>query len=185
MIKIGSKKVPNMVTELTVEQFEKVSSFINSNELEPFEKWVNVFEYLGADENEINEMEFAEFRDLVKEYNNQTEKQDIDFVKSVEIDGYTYQSFEDEFKLSVRDLKYIEKSLKNDPNNYMAKMLAIIFKRTDLTTAEHYADAHIKFKTKLFKQQKASLVIPFAVHVGKKLGESIEKLKDENPETVE
>jgi len=177
MIKIGSKEIKNFASEMDIQTFEKVSSFINDNEAETFEKWINIFVYLGADENEINEMDFNDFRECVKEFNAAREQITPNYTKTIEIGGYTYQSFEEEFKLSVRDLKYIEKSIKKDPANYLARMLAIIFKRTDLTPTEHYSDAHIDFKTKLFKKENAELVIPFVAYVGNKLNETVEKLK--------
>lgn len=183
MIKIGSKEIKNLGSEMDIQTFEKVSSYINDNEAETFEKWINIFVFLGADENEINEMDFNDFRECVKEFNSVREKIKPEYTKTLEIDGYTYQSYDDEFKLSVRDLKYIEKSIKKDPANYLARMMAIIFKRTDLTPTEHYADAHIDYKTKLFKKQNADLVIPFVSYVGSKLNETTEKIKQANEST--
>lgn len=183
MIKIGSKEIKNLGSEMDIQTFEKVSSYINDNEAETFEKWINIFVFLGADENEINEMDFNDFRECVKEFNSVREKIKPEYTKTLEIDGYTYQSYDEEFKLSVRDLKYIEKSIKKDPANYLARMMAIIFKRTDLTNTEHYADAHIDFKTKLFKKQNADLVIPFVAYVGNKLNETAEKIKQSNEST--
>lgn len=183
MIKVGSKEIKNLSSEMDIQTFEKVSSYINDNEAETFEKWINIFVFLGADENEINEMDFNDFRECVKEFNSVREKIKPEYTKTLEIDGYTYQSYDEEFKLSVRDLKYIEKSIKKDPANYLARMMAIIFKRTDLTPTEHYADAHIDFKTKLFKKQNADLVIPFVAYVGNKLNETAEKIKQANEST--
>jgi hypothetical protein len=185
MIKVGSKEIKNLASEMDIQTFEKVSSFINDNEAETFEKWINIFVYLGVDENELNDMEFNDFRECVREFNKPAPKVDPSYTKTLEIDGYTYQSYEDEFKLSVRDLKYIEKAIRKDSGNYLAKMMAIIFKRTDLTPTEHYADAHIDFKTKLFKKQNAELVIPFVAYVGNKLNETVQKVKEdaENEDT--
>lgn len=183
MIKVGSKEIKNLASEMDIQTFEKVSSFINDNKSETFEKWINIFVYLGADESEINEMDFNDFRKCVKEFNEAREQIKPVYTKTLEIDGYTYQSYDEEFKLSVRDLKYIEKSIKKDPANYLARMMAIIFKRTDLTPTEHYADAHIDFKAKLFKKQNAELVIPFVAYVGNKLNETIEKIKESNEPT--
>ena len=64
-------------------------------------------------------------------------------------------------------------------------MMAILFKRTDLSTTEHYADAHIKYKAKLFKKQPAHLVVPFATYIGNKLGETAERAKNEATEVME
>jgi hypothetical protein len=54
-------------------------------------------------------------------------------------------------------------------------MLAILFKRTDLTKAEHYADAHIKLKAKIIRELKAEIAVPYLVEVGQKLAKQMPK----------
>ncbi len=39
--------------------------------------------------------------------------------------------------------------------------MALMFKRTDLTNAEHYDPAHLKHKAKLFSKLKADISIPY------------------------
>ena len=56
-----------------------------------------------------------------------------------------------------------------DNTNYFARLMAIIFKRTDLTNAEHYENAYLKHKEKLFKDLNATLVVPYVVAVSRKL----------------
>jgi len=185
MVKIGSTEVPNEITELTIDQFEKVSNLMNDNELEPFEKWAGVFISLGANEDEVYDTEFNEFKEYISKFMNSTMQPNKEFVKSIEIDGYTYQAFEDEFKLNVRDLKLIEKCISTSPKNYISKLIAIVFKRTDLTKTEHYADAHIAQKSLLFKTQPAELAIPYVVYIGEKLGKTAKKIVDDSAEIVE
>jgi hypothetical protein len=100
----------------------------------------------------------------------------------LEIDGYTYKAFETEFKISIKDLKKIEKSVAEKPYHYIADMLAVVYKRTDLTNAEHYENAHIKHKAKLFSELKANIALPIVWHVAKKLTETVENLEDESVE---
>ena len=112
---------------------------------------MSVFTYLGADEDEVNEMDFSEFKDKVIEFNTVTYKASTKKKRTIEIEGFKYVSYDKKFKLSVRDIKHIEKIIKKDPTRYVSKMLAVIFKREDLDTVEHYSDAHIKHKANLFK----------------------------------
>ena len=74
----------------------------------------------------------------------------MEIQRTIEIDGYTYESYKDEFKVSVKDLKSIEKLISKNPNSYIAEMVAVLYKRVDLTDKEHYEPAHIKHKTTLF-----------------------------------
>lgn len=185
MIKLGSKEIPNVINELTIEQFEKVSEFTNNQELDAFEKWVSVFTYLGADENEVNEMDFSEFKDKVKEFNTVTYKAPTKKKKSVTIEDYKYTAYTKEFKLSVRDIKHIEKIIKKDPTRYISKMLAVIFKREDLDVVEHYSDAHIKHKANLFKSLNAEIALPYMAYVADKLKDTAKQMTNEVTAVVE
>jgi hypothetical protein len=58
---------------------------------------------------------------------------------------------------------------------YISELLAVLFKRTDLTKVEHYSDAHIKLKAKLIREMKAELAVPYLVEIGQKLSKHIPK----------
>jgi len=169
MVEIRGYQINNQVSELTIDQFEKVSKILNDEELDKFEKWADVFILLGVPIDEVNDMDFDEFIHYVKDFNSVESNTDLEMIQEFELDGYTYRAYEDEFKLRVRDLKMIEKAMGKDNKNYFAKLLSIIFKRTDLTNAEHYENAHLKHKEKLFKDLNATIVVPYIVAVSRKL----------------
>jgi hypothetical protein len=89
-------------------------------------------------------------------------------VTSIEVDGYTYEA---QLKLSVKETKLIEKIVNSKPNHYISDIMAIMFKRTDLSNTEHFTDAHLKHKAKLFRTQKAELCVPYIVFVTEKIAE--------------
>lgn len=180
MIKLGTKELPNLSSELTVKQFSKVNEIL-AQQIEPIEKWYQIFESLGAIESEIDDMDFNQFKEAIKEFNI-AENKDTEILQTLEIDGYTYKAFETEFKISIKDLKKIEKAVKEKPYNYIADMLAVVYKRTDLTNAEHYENAHIKHKSKLFSELKANVALPIVWHVAKKLTEAAENIEDDSVE---
>lgn len=169
MVEIRGYQIKNDIAELTLEQFEKVSKILNDEDLDKFEKWADVFIFLGVPVSEVNDMEFDEFINYVKVFNDTHAINDIPMTQEFELDGYTYRAYEDEFKLKVRDLKMIEKAMGKDNTNYFARLMAIIFKRTDLTNAEHYENSHLKYKEKLFNDLNATLVVPYVVAVSRKL----------------
>ena len=72
-------------------------------------------------------------------------------------------------------MKHIESRVKKSPQNYMAFMLAVIFKREDLTKAEHYDNAHLKLKTELFGKLPAAVAVPYVQQIGKELANAITK----------
>ena len=154
MITIFDREIPNKMSELTIEQFEKISQILNNQEFDNIEKYVEMFKFLGIDEKLWDDYPFSEFIELVKTFNldSYTPK---DAVTSIELEGYTYTA---EMRLSVKETKLIEKIVNTKPNHYISDILAIMFKCTDLSNTEHFADAHLKHKAKLFRNQKLSCV---------------------------
>ena len=173
MVNILGFEVPNQLNELSVQQFETITTIHADTELDAIDKHLQVFEFLGVPAIEWDAVEIEEFKEIVKEFNNLGDKPDL--ISSFEIDGYTYVAFEDRFKLSVKDTKHIEKIMHSRHKGYISEMLAVLFKRTDLTKVEHYSDAHIKLKAKLIRELKAEIAVPYLVEIGQKLSKYIPK----------
>lgn len=167
MITIFDREIPNKMDELTIEQFEKISQILNNQEFDNIEKYVEMFKYLGIEEKQWDDYPFSEFIKLVQEFNLDSYTPQ-DAIESIELDGYTYTA---EMRLSVKETKLIEKIVNTKPNHYISDILAIMFKRNDLSNTEHFADAHLKQKAKLFRTQKAEICIPYIVFVTEKIAE--------------
>lgn len=167
MISIFDREIPNKMDELTIEQFEKISQILNNQEFDNIEKYVEMFKYLGIDEKLWDDYPFSDFIKLVQDFNldSYTPQEPV---TSIELEGYTYTA---EMRLSVKETKLIEKIVNGKPNNYISDILAIMFKRTDLGNTEHFTDAHLKQKAKLFRTQKAELCVPYIVFVTEKIAE--------------
>ena len=180
MIKIFEREIPNKMDELTIEQFEKVTEITNNKELDNIDRYIKIFEYFGVKESEWddNDVELSEFIEKVKEFNSSNyEKKDA--VESFELEGYTYEG---QLKLSVKDTKIIEKIINRKSHNWISDLLALMFKRSDLSQVEHYTEAHLKHKSKLFKQLKAEIAIPYLVFVIEKIASHAQS---QSPEAVE
>ena len=164
MVQIFGKEIPSQMSELTLEQFQKISAIHNNAEYDTLEKHCKVFEYLGVTEDEMD-VDFDLFLANVKEFNNNNyDKKDP--VEEIEIEGYTYRA---EMKLSVKDSRIVEKIVKKDNKEYISDIMALMFKRTDLSNAEHYDPAHLKHKAKLFSKLKADISIPYLTFVTYKI----------------
>jgi hypothetical protein len=87
--------------------------------------------------------------------------------------------------IGVKDLGLIEKVWRANVDNFSSEMLAVIFKRTDLTRTEHYAAAHLKLKAKLFKQQKAAVAMPYIVEALTQLSKTAQQIANEHTEELE
>ena len=170
MIKLFGKEIPSKMDELTVEQFQKISAIHNNEEYDTLEKHCKVFEYLGITEEEMD-VDFEVFLENVKEFNkgNFTKK---DTVEEIELEGYTYKA---DMKLSVKDSRIVEKIIKKDNKEYISDIMALMFKRTDLSNTEHYDPAHLKHKSKLFSKLKADISIPYITFVTYKITNHAER----------
>lgn len=169
MITILNREIPNQIDELTIEQFEAITEINNDPNLDPIDKHLKVFAYLGIPESEFWDYDVADFVTMVKDFNNMEQK-DFPVVEELELDGYIYRA---EMRLTVRDTKMIEKIAMTKPKGYISEMLAIMFKREDLTPTEHYADAHIKQKAKLIRKLNANISIPYIMFIANKIGQQV------------
>ena len=169
MITILNREIPNQIDELTIEQFEAITEINNDPNLDPIDKHLKVFAYLGIPESEFWDYDVADFVVMVKDFNSMDQK-DFPVVEELEIDGYIYRA---EMRLTVRDTKMIEKIALTKPKGYISEMLAIMFKREDLTPTEHYTDAHIKQKAKLIRKLNANISIPYIMFIANKIGQQV------------
>ena len=164
MINIFGKEIPSKMDELTLEQFQKISAIHNNEEYDTLEKHCKVFEYLGITEDDMD-VDFDVFLANVKEFNKDNYTK-ADPVEEIELEGYTYRA---EMKLSVKDSRIVEKIVKKDNKEYISDIMALMFKRTDLSNTEHYDPAHLKHKAKLFSKLKADIAIPYLTFVTYKI----------------
>ena len=169
MITILNREIPNQIDELTIEQFEAITEINNDPNLDPIDKHLKVFAYLGIPESEFWDYDVADFVVMVKDFNSMDQK-DFPIVEELELDGYIYRA---EMRLTVRDTKMIEKIALTKPKGYISEMLAIMFKREDLTPTEHYTDAHIKQKAKLIRKLNANISIPYIMFIANKIGQQV------------
>ena len=164
MIELFGKEIPSKMDELTLEQFQKISAIHNNEEYDTLEKHCKVFEYLGITEDDMD-VDFDVFLANVKAFNDNNYTK-ADAVEEIELEGYTYKA---EMKLSVKDSRIVDKIVKKDNKEYISDIMALMFKRTDLTNTEHYDPAHLKHKSKLFSKLKADISIPYLTFVTNKI----------------
>ena len=175
MITILGREIPNRLDELTIEQFENITELSNNKEIDPIDRHLLIFASLGIPEKEFFDYDVADFIELVKEFNS-APKIEYPTIETLEVDGYNYTA---KMKLTVRDTKLIEKIAINKPKGYVSEIAAIMFKRDDLTPAEHYAEAHLKLKAKLIKELKANVAIPYLLFITNKLAKQVEDVTAE------
>ncbi len=175
MITILGREIPNHLDELTIEQFEVITELSNNKELDAVDKHLQIFASLGLAESEFYDVDVADFIEYTNQFNSIPE---IEYptISNIDLAGYSYTA---EMKLTVRDTKLIEKIAINKPKGYISDVLAIFFKRDDLTSTEHYAEAHLKLKAKMIKELKANIAIPYLLFITNKLAKQVEDVTTE------
>lgn len=166
--------IKQKLNEFTIGEFEIITAILSNPELDKIDKYTQIFTVLGVPSETIDNMETSEFFELIKNFANIED--DIDYllaekVKEIEINGRVYQSYEgDIFKMNVKQMKMIEKFIKLNPQTYISDLMAILFKDVQLTNNEHYVDAHIKHKSKLFKDNvTVDVALPYVGFFSKEL----------------
>ena len=171
MITFKEYQLKNSLHEFTIEEYEKVTEILSNEELVNIEKYIDILLCLGLPENVLDEMTDDEFFNIINSFTFSIKS---GMAPSIEIEGYEYVAYtEDTFKLKVKDLSLIEKAIVDTPNNYLSRAMAVIFKRADLTRVEHYSEAHLKEKTKLFKKVSAAIAFPYLIHLTEKLNSKL------------
>jgi len=174
MITILGRDIPNTLEELTIDQFEVITELSANSTIDPVDKYLQIFGSLGLEESLFYDVDIADFIEFTQKFND-LPTIDYPTVSEIELAGYSYSA---EMKLTVRDTKLVEKIAIAKPKGYISEILAIMFKRDDLTNAEHYADAHLKLKAKLIKELKANIAIPYLLFIAKKISKQVEKVED-------
>jgi len=184
MIKINfpdtSFEVKSELIELSLREYEDIQSIINKTDIEYFEKFMFVLEKLGVPMSYVEQMDNDSFMEFIKIFSNsETTPQ---FKRKIEIEGYEYVAIEEgEFKpkFTPNTIRLIERYMKKNPEKYFAEILAVFFKRTDLTSKEHYVEAHIKYKANLFREYiSAEVALPYIYFASESLLLNIKKINE-------
>ena len=173
MINLKDTQIKNKLEEMTIKEFETITSIINTPSEDYIERWSKVLVSLGARESEVDSLSIDEFIEIVRSFEI-GKGIETNLKKEFELEGYTYRAYDEEFILRVKDLNLIEKCIKQKKDNYLSHLIAILFKRTDLSNAEHYANAHIEHKAKLFSALPVTDFYSYIHYIGEKLSTKLE-----------
>jgi len=158
----------NEASEIDLHEFNKIVTIMSYPDLVLTEKFEAIFKVLGMPEND---MDADSMVDLIKNFNVFKNK-NIQLQSEIEMKGYNYVAFGGtEFKFKAKELIQLEKEIQKNkfklvnnqpPSNIVSYILAIIFKREDLTNNEHYENLHLELKAKLFEDNvKADFALPY------------------------
>jgi hypothetical protein len=180
--KTETYSLKNELNELTIGDFEKISSILNDTDKNYIDKWSEVFIYLGVPEYVIDNFEAETFIQIVKQFNlMDTKMSNKKIEKLINVDGIDYIAFDgDEFKMTVKQLVLIEDFIKKNPNRYLGEVLAVIYKGVNIDDNMHFDKAHIKHKAETFRKfVNANVAIPVLGFLSKKIINDTTLFEDE------
>lgn len=166
MITINNYECKTSIEEFTLNEFDCMNLVLNDHTLNKMEKNLQLMKIAGY-KGELKLVSLKTLKTYISELNAQAEK-DAEFVvqdllKSIEINGRNYVCYTENIndELMGWDTGLIAELPRKRGGEYMSEAIAILFKDDQLTHVEHYTDAHIKYKTELFGNQKLSLFYPY------------------------
>jgi hypothetical protein len=166
----------NEANEIDLHELNKIVNIMSFPDLVLTEKFEAIFKVLGLPDND---MDANAMIDLIKNFNVFKAK-NIQLQNEIEMKGYKYVAFEGkEFKFKAKELICLEKEIQKnrikiaqgkETGNLVSYILALIFKREDLTNNEHYENLHLELKAKLFEDHvKADFAIPYINLISKNI----------------
>lgn len=170
MITVNNTQIKHSFSELTIKEYEVISSILNDNEKDYIDKWSEIFIFLGVDENSLDSMVVSEFIEAIKNFNlNQGDITD-EIKQTITLNGIDYYAFknEEEFKITVKEMNFIENAIKHNDKRYIGDVLAIIYKNPQNDKTINFDKAHIHFKAELIRKEiTADIAIPILNYLGK------------------
>jgi len=184
MLKIKSGdtvfELKNSLDEFLIGEFQHICTILNDTDVTKtkIDKWSEVFIFLGLPREICEELDAFYFIEIMKSFELIGDTSE-EMINEFQIDGYTYVSFDDKLKITIKEMAFIESFIEKGDMSYVSDMMAVLFKRTDLTRVEHLDKAHIKQKSKLIKENiKANVAMPYVSFLFKKLMINVDVTQD-------
>ena len=153
MINIKGYEVKNLNNELLIKDFEHITMLFNDKEKMFFEKWAEIFIYLGVPEEVVDNFDVDDFIIGIKDFNDVSDQKNINIIKDITIDGVEYSCYDENFKITVKDMSLIEEYAKKNENRYLGDVMAVLYKRVDADKNVNYDKSHIHYKAELFRKE--------------------------------
>lgn len=161
MIKLHNYTIPTDLSEITLNQWLKITNVIQEEHPNWIQKYFQILEILNVPDSVldlITDVELFEWIALL----NKNIATELPTRKSITIDGEVFFGYQgDKFELKARDILYIETEFSNGGD--LLRTVAIIFKSNNPEIKSHYNPEEIARKAILFADQPASFFIPYLV----------------------
>lgn len=161
------------LSEIDLPTFQKLLNVLNMENEYFFDVYLESMKILGLPDEVVEDINEDEIYECIKcmRLHNFIEFDENNIVRSFEMDGYTYSAFPqgETFRYKSREFKLIEKFTRLHKNDYCKYIMAVTFKRDDLTIKEHYDETHIKHKAELFEKMDINVAVYYLLKATDKI----------------
>lgn len=164
---IKKVNVVSDINELSITDFERLVYIFNKTYESKIEQYVDIIEVISSlNKDEIENMDINEFKKLI-EISEKIKTQDLTKTKrnKLIVDGITYKTnyTNGEYKFTVKEITLIQKAIANNPNQYLAEFIAIVFKNVDENgnTINDLSSEAIANRKEKLKNIKMKLIGPY------------------------
>jgi hypothetical protein len=173
-------EIRNNVTEFTIGEFETLSAIMNDDEKNYIEKWSDIFQFLGVPEDVVDNFDTFDFIDLIKQFNFLGDEE-FKMKQTIVLNDIEYHAFDEEFKLTVKEMRLIEDFINKNSKRYLGDILAVIYKRSDTDKTINFDKSHLHFKAELIRKEiMADVAMPLMSYLSKKLIKDYNLLTNDN-----
>ncbi len=200
-VNVGSKAINASLSTLTLSEFVKISNVLTKKTTDVL-AWRDLFVSMGADVQEIEEMDVQDFALIVKEFiNNFSEKTKSEVFSTLSFDGIEYEvELKDtepiDIKVNLLKQTLMEKLMQGENAPIMAvgiffedeKSKETLAKIKAVTEVQRNAKVKLaisqaKKRAELFKNKPAHLFVGFMGKLLEQLNRKTESILQENEQT--
>jgi hypothetical protein len=175
-------EVKSTMSEILINDFETIISIMN-NKKNYIDRWSEVFIILGLPEAVLENMDSSDFINVIKEIDINTDVE-VKLEKEITIDNVVYKTKHDEVKISVKEMRLIEKFIIDNDSKYIGDIMAVLYRNESSDDTINFDLSHIKYKAKLFRDNvTVDKSLPFLKYLSTKIVKDFNTIKNEYSNT--
>lgn len=173
-----SYEVKNKLDEILIGDFENIISIMNTKK-NYIDRWSEIFIILGLPQEVVDNMDSSDFINVIREIDIDTNVE-VELHKEITIDDILYQLKHDEVKISVKEMRIIEKFIIENESKYIGDIMAVLYRNEKSDDIINYDLTHIKYKAKLFRENiTVDKSLPFLKYLSTKIVKDFNTITNE------
>jgi hypothetical protein len=162
MIRLNYKSdtyfIKNSLDELSINQFEFITTILNKMGDTEVSKWKTILNFLDLPFEVLDDMDEDDILKVVTNFKLEDLKINK-YIKEIKLDKRKFLASK---VITVKQISMVEDYLDKDSTRYIGELLAIIFREKDKSKEEHFNIATIEANAELFRYNvKMNVALPY------------------------